>query len=80
MRASQAGSTLFSSPQPSDETLIATVGTTPSHELFCHRKQTDQLLLLQGEVLEITAAAVTKMRTLGFYSRTRYSQQRGARG
>ena len=50
MQASQAGSTLFSSPQPSDETLIATVGTTPSHELFCHRKQTDQLLLLQGEV------------------------------
>ena len=50
MQASQAGSTLFSSPQPSDETLIATVGTAPSHELFCHRKQTDQLLLLQGEV------------------------------
>ena len=50
MQASQAGSTLFSSPLPSDETLVATVGTAPSHELFCHRKQTDQLLLLQGEV------------------------------
>ena len=49
MQASQAGSTLFSSPQPSDETLIATVGTAPSHELFCHRKQTDQLLLLQED-------------------------------
>jgi hypothetical protein len=50
LNSSQAGSTLFSSPQPSDETLIATVGTTPAHELFCHRKQTDQLLLLQGAV------------------------------
>ena len=50
LNSSQAGSTLFSSPQPSDATLIATVGTTPAHELFCHRKQTDQLLLLQGAV------------------------------
>ena len=50
LNSSLAGSTLFSSPQPSDETLIATVGTTPAHELFCHRKQTDQLLLLQGAV------------------------------
>ena len=50
LNSSQAGSTLFSSPQPSNETLIATVGTTPAHELFCHRKQTDQLLLLQGAV------------------------------
>ena len=50
IQASQAGSTLFSSAQPSDETLIATVGTAPAHERFCHRKQTDQLLLLQGAV------------------------------
>jgi hypothetical protein len=43
-----SGSTLFCSPQPSDETLVAEVGSTPSGELFCHRHQTDQLMVLRG--------------------------------
>ena len=43
-----SGSTLFSSPQPSDETLVAEVGSTSSGELFCHRHQTDQLMVLRG--------------------------------
>ena len=43
-----SGSTLFSSPQPSDETLVAEVGGTPAGELFCHRFQTDQLMVLRG--------------------------------
>lgn len=47
-RASRAGATLFSSPQPSDETLIAEIGPAASGELFCHRHQTDQLLVLRG--------------------------------
>jgi hypothetical protein len=45
---SMAGATLFSSPRPSDETLIAEVGTSRHGELFCHRRQTDQLMVLRG--------------------------------
>lgn len=46
--ASRAGATLLSSPRPSDETLIAEIGPTTSGELFCHRRQTDQLQVLRG--------------------------------
>lgn len=49
-RASRAGATLFSSPQPSNETLIAEVGASPIGELFCHRHQTDQLMVLRGSI------------------------------
>lgn len=45
-----SGSTLFSDPQPSDETLIAEVQPGPGRELFCHRFQTDQLMVLQGAI------------------------------
>ena len=46
--STRAGSTWFSAPQPSDETLIAEVAEGGRGELFCHRRQTDQLLLLRG--------------------------------
>ena len=41
---------LFASPQPSDETLIAEIGIEPCEALFCHRHQTDQLLVLRGAI------------------------------
>jgi len=44
------GDTLFSAPQASDETLIAEITNAPSFELFCHRFQTDQLLVLRGSI------------------------------
>ncbi|MCP9926996.1 cupin domain-containing protein [Cyanobium sp. CH-040] len=44
----RAGATLFSEPLPSDETLIAEIGTDTSGTLFCHRRQTDQLRVLRG--------------------------------
>lgn len=49
-RASYAGSTLFSEPQPSDETQIAEIPPGCSDTLFCHRHQTDQLMVLQGAI------------------------------
>lgn len=45
-----AGGTLFSAPQPSDETLIAEVGFGQGDALFCHRRQTDQLMVLRGAI------------------------------
>ena len=48
--ASRSGATLFSSPLVSDETLIAEVPPIPTTELFCHRHQTDQLMVLRGSV------------------------------
>lgn len=45
-----SGSTVFSAPVASNETLIAEVSTTPTCELFCHRHQTDQLLVLCGAI------------------------------
>ena len=45
-----AGGTLFSDPLPSDETLIAEVSSSPGGELFCHRHQTDQLMVLRGSI------------------------------
>lgn len=49
-QGAMAGATRFSVPQPSDETLIAEVGTNPHGELFCHRHQTDQLMVLRGSI------------------------------
>jgi hypothetical protein len=46
-QASIARATLFSAPQPSHETLIAEVSTSANGELFCHRRQTDQLMVLR---------------------------------
>lgn len=48
--AAKAGATLFSSPQPSHETLIAEVSSSANSELFCHRRQTDQLMVLRGAI------------------------------
>ncbi|MEB3263138.1 MAG: cupin domain-containing protein [Synechococcus sp.] len=45
-----SGHTLFCEPQASDETLIAEVGTERIDELFCHRHQTDQLMVLRGSI------------------------------
>ncbi|MFQ6537157.1 MULTISPECIES: dTDP-4-dehydrorhamnose 3,5-epimerase [Aphanothece] len=46
----RSGQAYFSQPQPSDETLIAEIGTQASCELFCHRHQTDQLMVLRGAI------------------------------
>ncbi|MFN9618538.1 MAG: cupin domain-containing protein [Synechococcaceae cyanobacterium] len=50
LHSSRSGTTVFSSPQPSDETQIAEVGPGPGGELFCHRHQTDQLMVLRGSI------------------------------
>ncbi|MCT0226113.1 cupin domain-containing protein [Synechococcus sp. CS-1328] len=50
IQRSFSGRTLFSEPQASDETLIAEVGTDRIDELFCHRNQTDQLMVLRGSI------------------------------
>ncbi len=44
------GEAVFSAPRASDETLIAEIGCGDSFELFCHRFQTDQLLVLRGAI------------------------------
>jgi mannose-6-phosphate isomerase-like protein (cupin superfamily) len=49
-QCSSSGNTTFSAPQSSHETLIAEVGTDQALELFCHRHQTDQLLVLRGAI------------------------------
>jgi len=45
-----SGATLFSSPQISDVTMIAEVAAHQPGELFCHRRQTDQLMVLSGSL------------------------------
>lgn len=45
-----AGMALFRDPLASDETLIAEVAPTTSPALFCHRHQTDQLMVLRGSI------------------------------
>ncbi len=50
LQRTAAGSNIFSAPQISHETLIAEVGTANNCELFCHRRQTDQLMVLRGSV------------------------------
>lgn len=47
---SRTGNTLLSSPQPSDEMLIAEVDSMAGRQIFCHRHQTDQLLVLRGAI------------------------------
>lgn len=47
---SRSGEAFVSDPQPSDETLIAEISTQTTCELFCHRHQTDQLMVLRGAI------------------------------
>ena len=47
---SSAGAAFFRDPLPSDETLIAEVQPSSTPELFCHRHQTDQLMVLRGSI------------------------------
>jgi oxalate decarboxylase/phosphoglucose isomerase-like protein (cupin superfamily) len=64
-QAAKAGATLFSAPQPSHETLIAEVSSSTSGELFCHRRQTDQLMVLRGAIeLIVLQAGVLRRITL----------------
>jgi len=49
-RGARAGVAFFREPQPSDETLIAEVAPSTRAELFCHRHQTDQLMVLRGSL------------------------------
>ena len=46
----QTGVAFFSDPLPSDATLIAEVPSSDQPQLFCHRRQTDQLMVLRGSV------------------------------
>lgn len=50
LQRSSMGHTSFSAPQASHETIITEVGTEAACELFCHRKQTDQLMVLRGAI------------------------------
>jgi mannose-6-phosphate isomerase-like protein (cupin superfamily) len=45
-----AGRTTFCQAQSSHETLIAELAPDQPRELFCHRHQTDQLILLRGSL------------------------------
>jgi hypothetical protein len=47
---SSSGHTSFSAPQISHETMIVELGTDQPFELFCHRRQTDQLMVLRGAI------------------------------
>ena len=49
-RSTASGSTVFSEPLTSDETLIAEVRSSNRGELFCHRFQTDQLQVICGSL------------------------------
>jgi len=44
----QAGVAFFSDPLPSDATLIAEVPSSDRPQLLCHRRQTDQLMVMRG--------------------------------
>lgn len=46
----QAGLTFFSHPLPCNETQVAEVPPSEQPQLFCHRHQTDQLMVLRGSV------------------------------
>ena len=50
MQRSLHGEAVVSAPRASDETLIAEIASGDSFELFCHRFQTDQLLVLRGSI------------------------------
>ncbi|KEF41648.1 MAG: hypothetical protein ER33_10265 [Cyanobium sp. CACIAM 14] len=47
---SRDGEAVFSAPRTSDETLVAEISCDQSFELFCHRFQTDHLLVLRGAI------------------------------
>ncbi len=47
---SPAGLAFLHDPMPSDETLIAELAPSSRPELFCHRHQTDQLMVLRGSI------------------------------
>ena len=50
LERTSSGNALFSQAQPSDETLIADLAPHQPVSLFCHRRQTDQLILLRGSL------------------------------
>ena len=45
------GNAFFSDPLTRLETLVADVTTNLHAELFCHRHQTDQLMVLSGDMI-----------------------------
>ncbi len=50
LERTSSGNALFSHAQPSDETLIADLAPHQPVSIFCHRRQTDQLILLRGSL------------------------------
>ena len=46
----ETGVAFFSAPLMSHETLVAGVAPNRHAELFCHRHQTDQLMVLSGSL------------------------------
>jgi hypothetical protein len=64
-QVSQSGTLLVSTPLPSDETQIAEVCSRTGGELFCHRRQTDQLMVLRGAIdLIVLQAGILRRITL----------------
>lgn len=59
----QAGLAFFREPRPSDETLVAEVAPSCRPELFCHRHQTDQLMVLRGS-LELIVLQERRLRRI----------------
>lgn len=49
-RSVRSGLATLREPQPSDETRIADVGPSTHAELYCHRHQTSQLMVLRGSL------------------------------
>ena len=50
----EAGVAFFSDPLICDETLVAEVKPDLNSDLFCHRNQTDQLMVMRGKLDLVT--------------------------
>lgn len=54
LTATKGGMTDFYTPQASDETILVQIPPTTVEDLFVHRAQTDQLLVVKGRFVLVT--------------------------
>ncbi|MCU0537260.1 MAG: dTDP-4-dehydrorhamnose 3,5-epimerase [Hydrococcus sp. Prado102] len=54
LESMQGGMTQFYTPQSSDETMLVQLPANAIENLFVHRKQTDQLLVVKGSFVLVT--------------------------